>query len=355
MRTEDHFYKGWQVGITYEALDEGGVKLPKMIRLLDEMEEHEMNLLSLMMTGYEFFSPGHDGFAWPVKNSRLECFRDMKCLNADIRTEFVSKVIDEAKKRGIGIQLFTNLAIYNPERIKVSYPGACEQMYKDGDRFKWLFCPDSDDVWQLENDEIEDLLTTYDQKNVHSIGYERLSYSGGSCYCENTKRLFNIETGLDMTDFNGGDEILENWKTESITKKMSELNRRIKALRPDMDVWLHSSCALGWGHDPKRLKSAGIDYVIPHIVHFPMTKQDLFSLLDHIAPNDIVLHFCVRNKALKNYNIWVKTPEIIKTIGEWIKEYMCDHSNLKGVLFFNENTVPEENREVVYELLKDLK
>jgi hypothetical protein len=355
MRTEGQIYKGWQVGITYEALDAGGVTLPRMIRLLDEMEEHEMNLLSLMMTGYDFFSPGHDGFAWPVRNSRLECFRDMKCLNADKKTEFVSKVIDEAEKRGIGIQLFTNLAIYNPERIIASYPGALEQMYKDGDKFKWLFCPDSDDLWQMEKDEVEDLLTVYNQKNVQSIGYERLSYAGGSCYCEDTKRLFHAGTGLDITDYNRGDEIIENWKVEHISNKISEMNRSIRAIRPDMDVWLHSSCASGWGHDPKRLRSAGINYVIPHVAHFQMTKQDLFTLLDRIAPNDIVLHFCVRNKALKNYNIWVKTPEIIKMVGEWVKEYMCTHSNLKGVLFFNENTVPEENRKAAYELIKELR
>ena len=355
MDKHSDFYFGWQLGITYEAAEREGNRLPKMIGLLDEMAQNGMNLLSLMMTSYAYFDPLHDGFCWPVTNKRLECFRDRGCVNADPRTEYVSSVIEEAAKRGIGIQLFTNLAIYNPDRIKESYPNTSLQVRKNGEPFNWLFCPDSEDVWQLENDEVTDLLTRYNHPNIRSISHERLSYSKGSCYCKDTEERFKKDTGESIFDYQDGDPLFDKWKADSILAKHRAFNQNIKSLRPGIEVWLHSSCAPGWGHAPERLRDAGVDCVVPHIAHFPMNRQELGAILDRTAPNDTVLHFCVRNKHLQNYKIWEKTPEIIAQVGEWIGDYRAECNRLKGILFFNENTVPEENRKAVYELVRRLK
>lgn len=354
MSSDEKFYLGWQVGITYEAEKPAGNSLPKMLALLDEMAANGMNILSLMMTSYAYFDPAHDGFAWPVRNKRLECFRDKRCLNANAKTEFVSRVIEEAEKRGIEIQLFSNLAIYNPERIVASYPGACLQKERNGEDRKWLFCPDSSDVWQLENDETEDLLKVYTHRNVKSIAFERLSYSSGSCYCAASAEKFLRDTGKPMEDYGEGDALFDEWKVDSISKKISELSNKIKTVKPGMQVWLHSSCAPGWGHASGRLKAAGVDCVVPHVAHFVMDKAGFNTLLDRVGPNDTVLHFCVRDKALNNYNIWQKTPEIIEEIGEWALQYGQANAHLKGILFFNENTVSEENRAAVYRLMKKI-
>ncbi|MBN2557581.1 MAG: hypothetical protein JXB33_02360 [Clostridia bacterium] len=347
----NEFYLGWQVGISYESPEPEGAGLDKMLGLLDEMARHEMNLISLMMTGYAYFDPGHDGFCWPVNNARLECLRDANCRNANERTEFVTKVIEMAAGLGIDVQLFTNLAIYNPGRARGSYPGACEQTTRNGEVFRWLFCPDSHDAWQLEKDEIMDLLAFYNKDaKIHSIGYERLSYAGGSCHCKFTQQEFHKDTGMRLEKFRDDDPFVEKWKADNITGKIAKLNKMIKSSGSGIETWLHTSCAPGWGHDPKRLKAAGIDCVVPHIAHFPMNRGEFNALLDGISPNDIVLHFCVRSRALQNYGIWEKTPRIIGQIGEWIHEYRRDNENLKGILFFNENTVSDENREAVYRL-----
>lgn len=355
MSGNEKVYLGWQIGITYEADMPSGNTLPKMVALLDEMACNGMNILSLMMTSYAYFDPAHDGFAWPVQNKRLECFRDKRCLNANAKTEFVSRVIEEAERRGIEIQLFSNLAIYNPERIAASYPDAALQKERNGKERQWLFCPDSPDVWQLENDETEDLLKFYNHRNVKSIAFERLSYSSGSCYCAASAEKFMRETGRSMADYGEGDALFDEWKVNSISEKIAELNKRIKTLKPSIQVWLHSSCAPGWGHASARLKGAGVDCVVPHVAHFVMDKAGFNTLLDRVGPNDTVLHFCVRDKVLKNYNIWQKSPANIEEIGEWALQYAQANPHLKGILFFNENTVSDENRAEVYRLIKKFK
>lgn len=351
---ENIFYKGWQIGITYEAKDKNGLSFDDILMLLDEMAENRMNLLSLMMVSYSYFDPEHDGLCWPVKNKKLECLRDMNCTNAQKETEFVTKVIEEAYKRGIKIQLFTNLGIYNPERVRISYHNACEQEGKNGEKYKWLFCPDSPGAFELENNEVFDLLNAYNHKNVTSIGYERISYAGGSCFCDYSKSAFNSETGLDLSKYKRGDYVFEQWKIKNISDKLKNLNDGIKAVRPDISICLHTSLSSGWGHEANNLRHVGVDMVMPHIAHFPMNQIEFNALLDSIYPNNIILQVCVRNKSLSNYNIWVKTPDIIKDIGIWVKEYKKDHSNLKGIVFFNGNTVSNENKKAVYQLIKEL-
>ena len=57
-------YFGWQVGITYESARPEGNALPRLTRLLSEMANAGMNLLSLMMVSYAYFDPAHDGFVY---------------------------------------------------------------------------------------------------------------------------------------------------------------------------------------------------------------------------------------------------------------------------------------------------
>lgn len=352
MSIKDKFYLGWQVGITYESARPEGNTLPRLERLLGEMASAGMNLLSLMMASYAYFDPAHDGFSWPVTNPRLKCLRDTACLNAREETEFVAELISLAHSRGIDVQLFTNLAIYNPEKIAVSYPGAQLQISESGAARKWLYCPVNADVWQLENDEIEDLLSRYTPCGVESVAYERLSFAAGTCRCESCAQRFFEDTERDLDEEEAGSAVFEKWKTDVITEKMSALNRAVKMTYPDTQVWLHSSCAPGWGHDPARLAGAGVDCVVPHVAHSVMEKRDFDALLDRLAPNDTVLHFCVRNKALPHYPIWEKTPADIAEIGNWALDYAKRNTRMKGILFFNENTVSAENRRAVYRLVE---
>lgn len=349
------FHIGWQVGITYGSSKPEGNSLTDMIRLLNEMASNGMNYLSLMMTSYSFFDPLHDGLCWPTNNDRLLCLRDDKCLNADERSEFISEVITEAKKRGIGIQLFTNLSIYNPDRVRISYPEATLQKHKNGEVFKWLFCPMSKDVELLENDEIESLMSLYNQENVKSISYERLSFAQGSCYCQACEDLFRKDTNKSIFDYEDGDSLFDEWKINNMTMKIKAFNQRIKMIKPAAEVWVHSSLAEGWGHHPDKMKEAKVDCIMPHIAHFETGRQKFNELLERMAPNDMVLQMCVRDKVLQNYPIWEKNPMIIKEIGEWICECRATNDRLKGVLFFNENNVSDANRKAVYNLVQKLR
>ena len=350
VKDKDQFYLGWQVGITYESAQPEGNSLQRLECLLGEMAGAGMNLLSLMMVSYAYFDPTHDGFCWPVANPQLECLRDNACLNAREETEFVAELITLAHGRGIDVQLFTNLAIYNPERITVSYPGAQLQLSESGAARKWLYCPVNADAWQLENDEIMDLLGRYAPRGVASVAYERLSVAAGTCRCESCAQRFFEESGRNLDEEEAGSAVFEAWKTDLITEKMSALNRAVKTAHPGTQVWLHSSCAPGWGHDPARLAGAGVDCIVPHVAHAMMEKRDFDALLDRLAPNDTVLHFCVRNRALPHYPIWEKTPADIAEIGGWALDYARRNYRMKGILFFNENTVSAENRRAVYRL-----
>ena len=52
----------------------------------------------------------------------------------------------------------------------------------------------------------------------------------------------------------------------------------------------------------------------------------------------------------KNYNLWIKTPEIIRQAIDWVLEYPGD--NLAGFTFFNENATSPRNKQAVYEQIK---
>ncbi len=345
-------YLGWSLGVTYQAQDPRGLGRDYAMRLLDEMAGHGMNVLDLMMISYAYFDPTHDGYAWPVRNPRLECYRDLSAVNADESTEFVGEVIAEADARDIEIRLFMNWGIWNPDRIRFGYPGAARQTNSQDEFESWLHCPDSPDAWQLGLDEIEDLLTRYDHPNVTGYGFERLGYARrGFCRCEDTQRAYQADTGQPMLEADE-DEIIR-WKTDRTTRRLKEYVDFVKRTKPGIQVGLHTCCVRHWGHDPAVMREIGVDYLLPHTIQFPTTREQLYATLDRLAPNRCILHFCVRSEELRNYPIWIKTPEIIQTVIGWIEQYPRDI--VEGILFFNEAAVSTENRRAVYEQVARLR
>ncbi len=346
-------YAGWQAGITYQVPDPKGVTRDYLMRLLDEMATHRMNLLSLMMISYGIFDPVHDGYCWPVRNEKLKHYVDTPALNANPSTEYVKEVIKAAGDRGIMVNLFMNCGIWNAEKIRQGYPGALQQQTrKEAEENlpgSWVHCFDSSGGWQAALDEVTDLLSFYDSPNVTSYGLERLSYtSPESCYCKATQERFLRETGHPLLE--ATPDSFEAWKTGNITRYLREYTQRIRRLRPNLEVWLHTQCAPGWGHDPKQLAAAGISGLLPHYIQFKESEAQNHQRLQRLAPNPCVLHFCSRDQAPKNYPIWIKTPEIIKEATDWALRYPGD--NLNGLLFFNETATSATNRRAVYEQIK---
>lgn len=342
-------YAGWQVGLTYQSFRPQGLDRDYLLRLLDEMAEQRMNLLSLMMMSYGYFDPEHDGYAWPVRNPALLSYLDSTCLNSHEDKEFVREIIQAAGDRGIEIQLFLNWGIWNPEKIRLGYPSARVQENSGGESKGWLHCPDTAGGWQAGLDEVQDLLSFYDHPNVKGFAFERVGYQGkGYCYCPDTRKKFMSDTGSNMTA--AGDAAIDTWKQDHVTNLLSAYTRHVRQLRPECSIGLHTQCASGWGHDPARLQSCGIDFLLPHTIQFEETEMSLHALLHRLEPNPCVLHLCTRDKRPANYNLWVKTPEIISRAFKWIRHYPGE--NLAGFLFFNEPATSEINKKAVYENLK---
>jgi hypothetical protein len=339
-------YLGWQVGVTYQSMAPGGLDREHFLRLLDEMAAARMNTLSLMMQSYAYFDPEHDGYAWPVRNERLRSYRDLDAINAQPDREFLREIIGSAAARGIEIQLFLNWGIWNPDFVKAAYPQCSLQTKDSGEAAGWLHCPDSPGAWQLGLDETNDMLTFYDHPNVTGYAIERIGYSGtSSCYCPYTREAFRKEVGRPLEEAAAADR--EAWKTMQTCRHLTAFSAQVRTIRPGISLALHTQCAPGWGHEPRRLQACGMDYLLPHTIQFPTTQKELYAMLDRLAPNLCVLHFCARDRRPQNYNLWLKTPAIIEEALGWIDRYPGE--NLHGILFFNEPATSPANKRAVYE------
>jgi len=342
-------YVGWQVGITYQSGRPQGLDRDYFMRLLDEMASQRMNLLSLMMMSYGYFDPEHDGYAWPVQNPALQHYQDTHCINGKMGTEFVREIIEAAAERHIEVQLFLNWGIWNPEKIRQGYPSAVVQTDKEGKTGGWLHCPDSPGGWQAGLDETKDLLEFYKYPNVMGFAFERVGYqSRGYCYCPHSRARFQSDTGIDMEKVD--EDRIDAWKRDRAGDLITEYVQHLRRIHPKLSVGLHTQCAPGWGHDAARLAAQGIDLLLPHTVQFQETEESLHALIHRLEPNPCVLHFCTRDKRPANYNLWIKTPEIINQVFEWILRY--PGANHAGFLFFNEPATSPANKKAVYENLK---
>ena len=342
-------YLGWQVGLTYQTREPRGLDRDYIVRLLDEMSDNGMNLLSLMMLSYGYYDPNHDGYCWPVQNPKLKHYWDSTCINGGESTEFVREIIEAAAARGIEIQLMMNWGIWNTEKIRMGYPSASPQRSRTGTSHPCLHCPDSEGAWLAGLDEVEDLLTYYNHPNVTSYAFERISYADRRyCYCRSTEDVYERETGSSIRKADGMQ--LEEWKKRHISACIKRYVSHIKAIRPNIAVCLHTQCAKGWGHDPARLPDCGVDFVQPHTIHFQESKEQIHAKLRYLAPNSCVLHFCARDRRPANYNLWIKTPDVIAQALDWVYEY--PGNNLEGILFFNETACSPRNKQAVYELIK---
>jgi hypothetical protein len=342
-------YVGWQVGVTYQSGRPQGLDRDYLLRLLDEMASHRMNLLSLMMQSYGYYDPDHDGYAWPVRAPALRHYQDANCINGRTASEFVRDIIEAAADRRIEAQLFLNWGIWNPGKIRLGYPSACVQATREGPSPGWLHCPDAPGSWQAGLEEAQDLLEFYNHPNVRGFAFERISYQGRDyCFCPHTRERFHADTGGDLVK--AGKKQIDIWKNEHVGGLIAAYIRHIRRIRPDLSIALHTQCAPGWGHDPARLKSCGIDMLLPHTIQFQETEASLHAMLRGLKPNPCVLHFCTRDRRPANYNLWIKTPAIINQAFQWIGRYSSD--NLAGFLFFNEPATSDDNKKAVYENLK---
>lgn len=342
-------YVGWQLGITYQSARPEGIDFPYLQAVIDRSAAAGMNFISLMMLSYGYFDPGHDGYAWPVKNQRLKPLVDAQCRNAQPATEFVRRALEYAKRKGLHTQLMMNSLIWNPAKVKLAYPDAVAQCSSNGERETngWLFCPDSPGGWQLALDEVEDLLDFYRDAPVDSFIFERVGYTDGACFCEYSRAKRELETGRKM-DQDPLSFLI--WKGNATQHHLNKYRDHIRQFRPDLDVWIHTGGDPGWGHFPHVLRQAGFKVVSNHGQHFLPTEKAFHQQLDWLAPLDCVPHICVRDMPTANYPVPIRTPEMIRGYAQWLESY--PGARVKGAIFFNEAHTTERNKAVVYELAR---
>ncbi|HOW69264.1 MAG TPA: hypothetical protein PKY77_01585 [Phycisphaerae bacterium] len=344
-------YVGWQVGVTYQAKAPGGLTRDEMMRLVDDMARYRMNLLSLQMISYTYFDPHHDGYCWPVKNPKLRHLWDSTAINGRPETEYVREVIEAAAQRGIKVQMIMNWGIWNPDKLRRGYPDAAHyekrpQAGQPPSKPSWTFCPDAPGSWQAGLDEIADLLGYYSHPNLTSYVFEHLASC--DCFCPHTQRRYQADTGKLLLEATEDDRYA--WAKRHIGGLLKKYVEHIRRIRPKMGVWLHTSCAKDWGHDPKMLPGCGFDHLLPHTFHFPITKERFYEKLRFLEPNRCVLHFSARDVRPTNYRLWIQTPESIAERTGWVLDY--PGKNIAGVLFYNPNAMSPRNIQAVYEQTK---
>lgn len=339
-------YVGWQIGINYQAPDPNGVTFDYVKDVIDRSADAGMNFISFMMVSHAYHCPDHDGYAWPVRNRRLAPLRDAACLNADPRTEFVSRALEYAKDRGFHCQLMMNALLWNPEKVAEISPDARQQCFSDGTERPWLFCPDSPGSWQLALDEVTDLLEFYRDSPVDSFVFERIGYDTGTCYCPYTCKRFREDTDTDIHA-----SLLSNlqWKGNSTLKHLKRYLTHIRELRPNIQIWAHTGGEPEWGHFPHVLENSGIQ-TVANGQHDVPTRKAFWLQLDWFEPLICVPHLCVRDAPTHNYPVPVKTPAMIRDYAEWLEAYAGDR--VAGAIFFNEVRTSEANKAAVYDVVK---
>lgn len=361
---------GWTTCLTYET-NERKLRYEYFSNLLDEMFTHGMAHLIVMMASHGFYSPQNHGLAWPVKNEKLKPQIDKQAVNAFEETEFFSKIIKKA--HSLNIKVYIEIKYLGMIGIKEGYPGIEFKTKKDGsyspkarpeagdyerEAVETLsICCDSLPAQQYMRDKITDVLTRYG--DLDGMVLEHPTYSSSTCYCNATRQKVKQDTGKEVEELS----VLEfqQWKAHCIRDVLLDLKNVIKSINPKFEFGLYTGFSpsdgdvnkfqLNRGHDPKTIKEVGFDFLMPYCEgrHEERETAEIQKIIDYLAPMDIYLHTTIRRDPPHNYKLPPKGPEYIKSIIKWGKEYHKTNPRFKGMSFFNEVKLPEENRMAVYD------
>jgi len=361
---------GWTTCLTYETNDRK-LGYEYFSHLLDEMHSHGMSRLLVMMASHGYFSPQNHGLAWPVKNEKLRFQIDKQALNAFEETEFFSKIIEKA--HSLNIEVYIEIKYLGMIGIKEGYPGVDFHRKKDGRLTSTIrpeasdyereaietlsICCDNSQAHQYMRDKISDVLTRYIK--LDGIVLEHPSYSSETCYCPGTRQLVKKETGKDIDELSF--EEFKKWKGMRIRDTLLDLKNIIKSINPNFKFGFYTGFSptdgnitrfqLNRGHDPELLKQVGFDFLMPYSEgrHKEQELEENQKIIDYLTPMDIYLHTVIRKVPPHNYQLPSIGPEYIKSIIKWGKKYSKINKRFRGMTFFNEVKIPDENRQAVYD------
>ena len=308
-------YVGWQTGISYQCPEPEGLTQAYVHELLGQMHSHGMNIMSFMMVSCELNDPLHDGYAWPVRKPRLRCYLDEKIRNAQPEHEFLQTEIEYAARLGLHVQLFTNNFWWNHRKAIIGYPKIAAIHSDDPTAGDWHHQATNQDTWAMACDEVADLLGFYTSSAVKSYGWEMMGTPWSTDYAV------------------------------AYAETMRAFAAYVRTVRSDIEVWHHGYLKFENERRPDVYRSAGIDVVFP-CIHLVTSEEQLAEVIASSEDIPFVLHVDVRDFPTANYRVPLKTPEYIEQMCRWITRHLRD--NLLGVMFFNEVSASQKNKDAVY-------
>jgi hypothetical protein len=361
---------GWTTCLTYQTGDRK-LGYEYFSHLLDEMKEHGMTHLIVMMESHGYFSPGNHGLAWPAKNPRLKLQIDANAINAFEETEFFSHVIKKAHQQGV--KIFIEIKYLALIGIREGYSGVEFLTPREGgyihkidptaDRYEreaietMHICCDSEPAQQYMREKIQDVLERY--RDLDGIVLEHPSYSGETCYCASSCAKLQHDTGKDRHEIEK--EELYKWKSIRIRDTLVDLVRLIKSINPKMVCGFYTGVPAtdgdiaGYqdkrGHRTETLAQVGFDFVMPYCEGRNRDKEPemIEKVIEHLSPLKFYLHTTIRKEPPRGYPLPPKDPKYIRNIIKWGKEYFKNNDRFVGMTFFNEVKIPDENRQAVYD------
>jgi hypothetical protein len=361
---------GWTTCLTYQTEDRM-LGYDYFSNLLDEMKEHGMTQLIVMMASHGYFSPGNHGLAWPAKNPNLKSQVDKNAVNAREETEFFSSIIDKAHK--LDIKVFVEIKYLGMIGVEEGYPGIEFLTKQDGSYTHNIppeasdfernaihtlhICCDNEPAHQYMHDKIQDVLERYN--DLDGIVIEHPSYTGESCFCTSSQKKLLQDTGKTRNEIET--EELLKWKSIRIRDTLIDLKNLIESINPNFQYGFYTGVPstdgniVGYqdnrGHRTETLAQVGFDFVMPYCEGRNRDKETemITKVIDHLSPLSFYLHTTIRRDMPRHYNLPPKGPEYIKDIIKWGKDYFKENERFIGMTFFNETKLPEENRQAVYD------
>lgn len=364
---------GWTTCLTYET-GERRLAFDYYDRLLDEMSTHRMTRLIVMMASHGYFDPKNHGLAWPVRNPRLASQVDPHAINADETTEFFSRVVAQAKGRKIKILI--ELKYLGMRGIEVGYPGVEFLRTREGNLIHTVrpeasddqrraitslhICCDNPQAHQFMRDQIADVLNRY--RELDGLVLEHPSYAGDMCYCSWSRRRARADTGREIEELSR--QQFQEWKSRRIKETLLDLKQLVKSINPRFEFGFYTGFSPSdgniaqfqhdRGHDTASLAEVGLDFVMPYCEgrHQARETEEIERVIDFLKPLDFYLHTTIRREPPLNYPLPPKGPEYIQRIIRWGRQYHRRNPRFKGMMFFNEVKLPQENRDAVYAAIK---
>ncbi len=364
---------GWTTCLTYQT-EERKLGYEYYSPLLDDMHKHGMSRLIVMMASHGYYSPPNHGLAWPAKNEKLKPQIDENAINAKEESEFFSRVIQKA--HSLGIEVFIEIKYLGMIGMEKGYPGIEVLRKRDGNIIHNIrpeandferkaieslhLCCDNKQSHQYMRDKIEDVLSRY--INLDGIVMEHPSYARNTCYCESTTQQLIKDTGKTLDEIS--DIEYRKWKAVRIRDTLLDLKKLVKSINPEFKFGFYTGFSpsdgdiddyqTNRGHNTEMLNQVGFDFVLPYCEgrHLENETSEISRVIEYLAPMDIYLHTTIRREPPLNYPLPPKGPEYIKNIISWGKEYSKTNTRFKGMTFFNEVKIPDENREAVYKYIR---